>query len=87
MINPNIKSDFPALNQKINGEELVYLDNAATTQKPKIVIDTIQKYYNETNSNIHRGVHTLSQRATQLYESSRKKVSKFINSESEDQII
>ena len=87
MINPNIKSDFPILNQKINGHDLVYLDNAATTQKPKVVIDTINDYYRKTNSNIHRGVHTLSQRATEHYENARNKIATFINSESEKEII
>ena len=87
MINQKIKSDFPILNQKINGHDLVYLDNAATTQKPKLVIDTINDYYRKTNSNIHRGVHTLSQRATEHYENARTKIANFINSESEKEII
>ena len=87
MINQKIKSDFPILNQKINGHDLVYLDNAATTQKPKVVIDTINDYYRKTNSNIHRGVHTLSQRATEHYENARTKIANFINSESEKEII
>jgi len=87
MINQKIKSDFPILNQKINGHDLVYLDNAATTQKPKVVIDTINDYYKKTNSNIHRGVHTLSQKATEHYENARNKIANFINSESEKEII
>ena len=87
MINQNIKSDFPILSQKINGHELVYLDNAATTQKPKVVIDSINEYYRKTNSNIHRGVHTLSQKATEQYENARNKIANFINSESEKEII
>ena len=87
MINQNIKSDFPILNQKINGHDLVYLDNAATTQKPKVVIDSINEYYRKTNSNIHRGVHTLSQKATEHYENARNKIANFINSESEKEII
>ena len=87
MIKQKIKSDFPILNQKINGHDLVYLDNAATTQKPKVVIDTINDYYRKTNSNIHRGVHTLSQRATEHYENARTKIANFINSESEKEII
>ena len=82
-----IKSDFPTLSQKVNGKELVYLDNAATTQKPKAVIKSIERYYNESNANIHRGVHALSQKATDLYENSRKNISNFINAESEKQII
>ena len=87
MINQNIKSDFPILSQKINGHDLVYLDNAATTQKPKVVIDSINEYYRKTNSNIHRGVHTLSQKATEQYENARNKIANFINSESEKEII
>ncbi len=82
-----IESDFPILSQKVNGKKLVYLDNAATTQKPKAVIKSIERYYNESNANIHRGVHALSQKATDLYENSRKNVSNFINAESEKQII
>ena len=82
-----IKPDFPTLSQKVNGKELVYLDNAATTQKPKAVIKAIEKYYNESNANIHRGVHTLSQKATDQYEKARENISSFINSESEKQII
>ena len=82
-----IKSDFPTLSQEVNEKKLVYLDNAATTQKPKAVIKSIERYYNESNANIHRGVHALSQKATDLYENSRKNISKFINAESEKQII
>ena len=82
-----IESDFPILSQKVNGKKLVYLDNAATTQKPKAVIKSIERYYNESNANIHRGVHKLSQKATDLYENSRKNISNFINAESEKQII
>ena len=87
MIDRDIKSDFPTLNQKINGNELVYLDNAATTQKPYAVIEAIDAYYKKTNSNIHRGVHTLSQRATEKYENSRTKVATFLNSNDEKEII
>ena len=83
----DIVSDFPVLSQKVNGKKLVYLDNAATTQKPKAVIKSIERYYNESNANIHRGVHALSQKATDLYENSRKNISNFINAESEKQII
>ena len=82
-----IESDFPVLSQKVNGKKLVYLDNAATTQKPKAVIKSIERYYNESNANIHRGVHALSQKATDLYENSRKNISNFINAENENQII
>ena len=82
-----IKSDFPTLNQKINGNDLVYLDNAATTQKPNSVINSVNEYYKKTNSNIHRGVHTLSQEATEKYENARMKIAKFINSTTEKEII
>tara|TARA_B100000029_G_scaffold504985_1_gene584841 strand:- start:113 stop:1327 length:1215 start_codon:yes stop_codon:yes gene_type:complete len=80
MLFSDIKSDFPTLSQKINGNDLVYLDNAATTQKPISVINTVNDYYKKINSNIHRGVHTLSQEATEKYESARGKIAKFINS-------
>ena len=80
MLGSDIKSDFPTLGQKINGNDLVYLDNAATTQKPRSVINAVNDYYKKTNSNIHRGVHTLSQKATEKYEKAREKVAKFINS-------
>ena len=77
-----IRNDFPILKQTINGHPLVYMDNAATSQKPKTVIDSISNYYSEYNSNVHRGVHTLSQLATDLFEKSRESVSHFISSES-----
>ena len=87
MIDRKIKFDFPTLDQKINGKQLVYLDNAATTQKPYTVIEAVDKYYKNTNSNIHRGVHTLSQKATEKYENTRLKIANFINSDSEKEII
>ena len=83
----NIREDFPILHQKINGEELVYLDNAASTQKPKAVINAIKDYYENDHSNVHRGVHTLSVRATEAYEDAREKVSQFVNSPNKNQII
>lgn len=76
-----IRADFPILSQKVNGKPLVYFDNGATSQKPQVVIDAISKYYAEINSNIHRGVHTLSQLATDAYEESRLKIQKHINAE------
>ncbi|MDO9260617.1 MAG: cysteine desulfurase [Flavobacteriaceae bacterium] len=82
-----IREDFPILHQHINGKPLVYLDNAATSQKPTIVIDAIAEYYNTINSNIHRGVHTLSQKATDAYESSRQKIQHFINAKHAHEII
>lgn len=74
-----IRADFPILTQKVNGKPLVYFDNGATSQKPKVVIDAIVKYYEEINANIHRGVHTLSQLATDAYEVSRGKIQNHIN--------
>jgi cysteine desulfurase/selenocysteine lyase len=74
-----IRADFPILSQKVNGKPLVYFDNGATSQKPKVVIDSIAKYYQEINANIHRGVHTLSQLATDAYENSRGKIQQHIN--------
>jgi len=82
-----IKSDFPILNRMVNGHPLVYLDNAATTQKPLSVINSLVDYYTNYNSNIHRGVHTLSQEATEKYESARKKVKDFIKSDFVEEII
>lgn len=82
-----VRSDFPVLNQLVNGKPLIYLDNAATTQKPKQVIDSIVNYYQYANANIHRGIHTLAERATAEYEASRKSLSAFINSPSPEQVI
>jgi len=82
-----IRQDFPVLNQQIRGKQLVYLDNAATSQKPKAVIDSIVHYYENDNANIHRGVHTLSERATLSYENARKTVQKFLNAESKKEIV
>ena len=81
------KDDFPILTQKVNGYPLVYLDNAATSQKPKCVIDAISKYYSFYNSNVHRGVHELSQQSTNAYEQARKDVQKFIGAKKEEEII
>ncbi|MAW93311.1 MAG: cysteine desulfurase CsdA [Euryarchaeota archaeon] len=83
----NIKKDFPILEQKVNGKNLVYLDSAATTQKPKEVINSLNNYYKETNSNIHRGVHTLSQKATEKYEKARVMIANFIDATSSKEII
>lgn len=76
-----VREDFPILHQEVNGKPLVYFDNAATSQKPKQVIDAISEYYSELNSNVHRGVHTLSQRATDAYEQARETVRRHINAE------
>lgn len=82
-----IRKDFPILDQQVNGAPLVYFDNAATTQKPKAVIDALQYYYSLDNANIHRGLHTLAERATTGYELTRKKLKDFLNAPSTDQII
>lgn len=74
-----IRQDFPVLDQKIKGQPLVYLDNAATTQKPQIVIDAISQFYSTNNANVHRGAHTLSDNATELFEKARSNVQDFIN--------
>ncbi|QDQ40489.1 cysteine desulfurase [Legionella geestiana] len=74
-----LRDDFPILNEQVNGSPLVYFDNAATTQKPRQVLDAIAQYYAHDNANVHRGVHTLSQRATLAYEAARGKVARFIN--------
>ncbi|MFO0425511.1 MAG: SufS family cysteine desulfurase [Planctomyces sp.] len=83
----SIRKDFPILNQKINGHPLIWLDNAATTQKPNIVIDTIAQFYRSDNSNIHRAAHTLAARATDAYEGARKKIQQFLGAGSTDEII
>ena len=82
-----IRADFPILHQQISGHPLAYLDNGASTQKPRQVIDVIKQYYEHDNANVHRGIHTLSQRATDSFENARKTVQKFINAESEAEII
>ncbi len=82
-----IRADFPVLNQKVSGHQLAYLDNGASTQKPRQVIETIKEFYENDNSNVHRGIHTLSQRSTDRFESARKTVQHFINAESEAEVI
>lgn len=82
-----IRQDFPILHQEINGRPLVYLDNAATTQKPQAVIDAICNYYVRNNANVHRGVHTLSQRATDDFEAARESVRRFINAPASEEVI
>jgi len=82
-----IKKEFPILSKEINNKPLIYLDNASTTQKPASVIDEIQEYYECTNSNIHRGVHHLSQKATEEYEEAREKIQKFIGATSSKEIV
>lgn len=83
----HVRTQFPILTQKVNGKPLVYFDNGATAQKPQVVIDAISKYYEEINANIHRGVHKLSQLATDAYEESRRKIQKHINAEHTHEVL
>ena len=83
----DIRTQFPILSRKVNGADLVYLDNGATSQKPQRVIDAISDYYQNYNSNVHRGVHSLSQEATEAMEGARKKVQNLINAEKHEEII
>lgn len=82
-----IRKDFPILDQIVNDEPLVYLDNAATTQKPKVVLEAVDRYYQEDNANVHRGVHTLAERATASYEGARETVRRFINASSTKEVL
>jgi cysteine desulfurase/selenocysteine lyase len=83
----DIRSDFPTLHQQVNGKPLIYLDNAATAQKPQVVIDTLSHFYEHDNANVHRGLHALSNRATEAYEGARARVAKFINAADPAEII
>src|SRR5690625_3440529 len=87
MLNEKIREQFPILNQEVNGHPLVYLDSAATSQKPQSVIDSLTEYYSEYNSNVHRGVHTLGTKATEAYEGARETVKQFINANSIKEVI
>lgn len=82
-----IRAQFPALQQQVHGKPLVYLDNAATTQKPQVVIDAIRRYYEQDNANVHRGVHALSERATAAFEGARRRVRDFLGARSEREVI
>ncbi|MGN7454611.1 cysteine desulfurase [Paenibacillus pasadenensis] len=82
-----IRKQFPILHQEVNGHPLVYLDSAATSQKPRSVIEAVKRYYELDNSNVHRGVHTLGSRATEAYEGARERVARFLNAPSAEQII
>ncbi|PAF20437.1 cysteine desulfurase, partial [Shouchella clausii] len=83
----DIRQHFPILDQQVNGHDLVYLDSAATSQKPIAVIEALSTYYREYNSNVHRGVHTLGTKATDGYEGAREKVRRFIGAKSIQEII
>jgi cysteine desulfurase/selenocysteine lyase len=82
-----IRDDFPALHQQVNGKPLVYLDNAATTQRPRSVIDALSRFYERDNANVHRGLHALSMRATDAFEGARARVAKFVNATAPEEII
>src|SRR5690242_1407101 len=82
-----VRHDFPILGQKVHGKPLVYLDNAATTQKPRQVLEAIVRYYSEDNANVHRGVHQLSERATEAYERARGIAQRFLNAARPEEII
>src|SRR5215831_1819703 len=82
-----LRKDFPILDQKVHGHPLIYLDNAATTQKPRAVVDRLREYYEHDNANVHRGIHELSNRATTAFEAARARAAKFINARSADEIV
>ena len=82
-----IREDFPILRQRVHGKALVYLDNAATTQKPQAIIDATSRFYHRNYSNIHRGAHTFAQRSTELYEAGREKVQRFIGAADPKEIV
>ncbi len=82
-----IRKQFPVLDQEVNGKPLIYLDNAATSQKPQSVIDALTQYYAHDNANIHRGIHTLAERATNAYEHTRKRAAKFLNANETEEIV
>src|SRR5438270_9553820 len=82
-----LRKDFPILDQQVHGKPLVYLDNAATSQKPRAVIDALVHYYEYDNANVHRGIHELSNRATAAYEAARTRAAKFINAKSAEEIV
>src|SRR5437764_1087569 len=82
-----VRADFPILRQTVRGKPLVYLDNAATSQKPQAVLDALQRYYTSQNANIHRGVHALSEQATEAHEAARRRVQRFLNAANSHEII
>ena len=83
----NVRADFPILHQQVHGKPLVYLDNAATSQKPQCVIDALSHYYEHDNANVHRGIHALSMRATDAYEKARERTAKFLNAANPAEIV
>src|SRR6266566_8527347 len=83
----SVRADFPILHQKVHGQPLIYFDNAATSQKPRMVLDALRNYYERDNANVHRGIHELSNRATAAYEAARARAGRFINARSGDEIV
>src|SRR5947208_16806762 len=83
----SLRKDFPILDQKVHGYPLVYFDNAATTQKPRAVIEALSHFYGRDNANVHRGIHELSNRATAAFEAARQRAARFVNPRSADEII
>src|SRR5881227_3457495 len=83
----SLRKDFPILDQKIHGHPLIYFDNAATTQKPRAVLDALLHFYERDNANVHRGIHELSNRATTAFEAARQRTARFINARSPDEIV
>src|SRR5438477_12533227 len=84
---PWLRKDFPTLNQKVHGHPLIYFHNAATTQKPRPVLDALQHFYERENANVHRGIHEWSNRATAAFEAARQRTARFINARNADEII
>src|ERR1043165_2462405 len=82
-----VRRDFPILDQKVHGHSLIYFDNAATTQKPRAVLDTLRRFYERDNANVHRGIHELSNRATTAFEAARHRTARFINARSPEEFI
>src|SRR2546426_6032001 len=83
----SFRRDFPILDQKVHGHPLIYFDNAATTQKPKAVVEALRRYYERDNANVHRGIHELSNRATAAFEAARDRAARFINARSSSEIV
>src|SRR5213594_1443228 len=82
-----VRADFPILDQKVHGQPLIYFDNAATTQKPKSVLEALRRYYERDNANVHRGIHELSNRATAAFEAARDRAARFINARNSGEIV
>src|SRR5215471_17111660 len=82
-----LRADFPILDQRVHGHPLIYFDNAATTQKPRAVLDALRNYYEHDNANVHRGIHELSNRATTAFEAARTRAAAFLNAASSDEIV